>query len=97
MKGWEWAIIIIVVLLIVILIIAAIWYFSIRERGLGAGERCTHNTHCAEGLYCDSSGICRTGRGKREGESCSQDDDCLIGFTCLDNRCSSHTSNNTLR
>ena len=85
MSGGAWAAIILLIVIVIIIIIVAIWYFEFR-RGTGtagtAGSRCTHPSHCASGLFCDGTGVCRAGTGKTQGSQCTTTTECNFGLTC---------------
>ena len=91
MEGWEWALIIIVVILVIAVIVWVIWFFGIRDTGKAAGDKCANNKECASKTFCNSSGVCQSGTGKKSGETCSAVNDCLIGLTCLNKICAAET------
>ncbi|HNT28319.1 MAG TPA: Dickkopf N-terminal cysteine-rich domain-containing protein [bacterium] len=54
------------------------------------GEPCMSDDHCASYLYCkktegDDIGICFEKKGI--GKTCAEDNECIVGLTCIDEQC----------
>lgn len=72
---------------------SALWACSSETSGLDGGARCTSQTECPEGQFCDLAlEQCRPGSVKvcQRDQDCGTDEVCTEAFTCEPKACTAH-------
>ncbi len=81
-NSWIFVIFVIIIIIIIGIIIAVVIF-----RRDDTGKKCTKNSDCSSGFFCGGNGTCVRGTGGKINSTCTTNDNCEFGLSCVGGKC----------